>query len=125
MTPQPQKESCIHEPLCKLYQRGKFSPFDKKECIGDCDYFIQSRPHTSTPPQPDKFCEYQETCARTTSATCEYCEEAYSNKWKQHDAEIRKAERERVLCELLAYIHPDSRAGDVIKEKLESLRGEL
>jgi len=43
---------------------------------------------------------------------------------KKHDTAIRKAERERVLCELLAYIHPDSRAGCVIKEKLESLRGE-
>lgn len=34
------------------------------------------------------------------------------------------AERERVLCELLAYINPDSRAGCVIKEKLGSLRSE-
>jgi len=35
-----------------------------------------------------------------------------------------KKERERVLCELLAYIHPDSRAGCVIKEKLKELRGD-
>ena len=31
-------------------------------------------------------------------------------------------ERESTLCELLAYIHPDSRAGCVIKEKLKELR---
>ena len=39
-----------------------------------------------------------------------------------NDKAIRKAERERVLCELLAYIHPDSRAGCVIKDKIEFLR---
>ena len=37
-------------------------------------------------------------------------------------SEELKKERERVLCELLAYIHPDSRAGCVIKDKIEFLR---
>jgi len=96
---------------------------------------IRSRPHTSTPPQPDKFCEYQETCARTTSATCEYCEEAYSNKWKQHDAEVAKKERERVLDEF-NWMKPmcfgrheavcDTRCAWVVRQRcVQSTRGEL
>jgi hypothetical protein len=57
------------------------------------------QPDTHTPAEPatDKFCDYQDTCARTTSSDCTYCDEAYSNKWKEHNATIRKAEREQVL----------------------------
>jgi hypothetical protein len=53
--------------------------------------------HTPAEPATDKFCDYQDTCARTTSSDCTYCDEAYSNKWKEHNATIRKAEREQVL----------------------------
>lgn len=50
--PAQQPESCIHEPLCKLYQRGKFSIFDKRDCTNDCDYFIRSRPTPSPQETP-------------------------------------------------------------------------
>jgi hypothetical protein len=36
--------------------------------------------------------------------------------------DIVEREQEKLLCELLAYIHPDSNAGCVIKEKLAELR---
>jgi hypothetical protein len=35
---------------------------------------------------------------------------------------FEKAAQEKILCELLAYISPDSHAGCVIKEKLAELR---
>ena len=70
---------------------------------------------------------HERGCLTCRSPDCPVWQAADQNCWKSqadNDAQVAKKERERVLCELLAYIHPDSRAGCVIKEKLKELRGD-
>jgi len=62
--------------------------------------------------------------ATEEEASVRYNEELHTIQSTDECVRCKLSERERVLCELLAYIHPDSRAGDVIKEKLKELRGD-
>jgi len=82
----------------------------KKECkitVVDSDY---SKPISFNPKDPIESTEYfvqgisQVGCASHSD---------FQSGWYI---------QEKLLCELLAYIHPDSNAGCVIKEKLEELR---
>ena len=78
-----------------------------------------------------QHCDHECVCNWwACNVNCDILNDPCRRKNCEHDTRSRplsselKKERERVLCELLAYIHPDSRAGCVIKDKIESLRGE-
>ena len=95
--------------MTALQEEYIITEFQLKQLQGyvDLDFVcqaIRSRPLIRTPTLPDEVCRICEDCR------------------VKHDTAIAAQAREKVLCELLAFIHPDSRAGCVIKEYLESLR---
>lgn len=145
MTEAPAPEHCDHECVCGYFHKESAvahrdgTPCMRnhegcKSCVFDsrilprtnfcsaCIEGVVPRPSPApaeAPPDPDKFCDYQDTCARTTSATCEYCDEAYSNKWKAHDATIRSQTLDDAINALSNTVYPSP---TTIKSIIESLR---
>jgi hypothetical protein len=107
--PHALQEYAITEHELFLYETNGF--WDRTE-RRDISALIRSRPT----PSPLQSCKYiaGELCVVCDDSTCKFYP------LHNHDATIRNA----TLTELLAYINPDSRAGMVILEKIESIRKE-
>lgn len=90
----PAQQHCEHEAVCDNFH-PEYDPDYQEVCKNpDCPHDTRSRPATSPPDETQMM----------------------------RDKRMVTFGRETILRELLAYINPDSRAGEVIKEKLDGLK---